>query len=81
MSAHKLPIAYSTYGASIQLHDKFVLLPDIKGRQGAIVMNKVSKKYLTLKPIVSDLKFEVDLEFKLTTPPSQSHGLAMFLLD
>lgn len=72
MAAHKLPIAYSTHGAAIQLHDKFVLLPDIKGRQGAIVMKK---------PIVSDLKFEIDLEFKLTTPPSQSHGMAMFLLD
>lgn len=72
MPAHKLPIAYQTYGASIQLHDKYVLLPDVAGRQGAIVMKQ---------PIMSDLKFEIDVEFTMTSSADKSHGFGMFLLD
>ena len=36
---------------------------------------------LTKKPIISDLKFEIDVEFKLMSSPQNSHGFGMFLLD
>ena len=38
-----MPIAYDTYGASVQLLHKYKLIPDIKDRYGAIVLNKVSR--------------------------------------
>lgn len=41
-SQHHLPLAYDTYGASVQLLHKYKLIPDIKDRYGAIVLNKVS---------------------------------------
>jgi hypothetical protein len=40
-----LPIAYDTYGAAVQLHHRYKLIPDIKDRQGAIVLSKVSNWY------------------------------------
>ena len=36
---------------------------------------------IVFQAIESDLKFEIDLEFTLSTPPDSSHGFAMFLLD
>ena len=45
-------------------------------------MKQVSTKMMTfIQTIESDLKFEIDLEFTLSTPPDTSHGFAMFLLD
>lgn len=41
-SNHQLPLAYNTYGASVQLLHKYKLIPDIKDRYGSIVLNKVS---------------------------------------
>ena len=43
-SSHQLPLAYNTYGASVQLLHKYKLIPDIKDRYGSIVLNKVSGK-------------------------------------
>jgi hypothetical protein len=57
---HKLPIAYTTYGAAVQLHHKFNLLPDVPNRQGLIVMTQ---------SIESDYKFEIDVEFLIETDP------------
>ena len=36
---HQLPIAYDTYGTAVQLHDHFVLTPEVKETNGALVMN------------------------------------------
>lgn len=44
-SQHHLPLAYNTYGASVQLLHKYKLIPDIKDRYGAIVLNKVSETF------------------------------------
>lgn len=41
-SAHQLPIAYDTFGAAVQLHHHYKLIPDVKDRMGAIVLNQVS---------------------------------------
>lgn len=53
-SQHHMPLAYDTYGASVQLLHKYKLIPDIKDRYGAIVLNK---------RIQSDRAIEVDVEF------------------
>jgi|TARA_B110001450_G_C17246164_1_gene329572 hypothetical protein len=44
-SAHKLPIAYDTFGSAVQLHHKYKLIPDVKERYGAIMLNQVSKAF------------------------------------
>ena len=44
-SSHKLPVAYSTYGAAVQIHHKYKLIPDVQSRYGAIVLNKVSHSH------------------------------------
>lgn len=41
-SAHVIPKAYDYQGASVMLHHKVKLIPDVKDRQGAIVLNRVS---------------------------------------
>ena len=70
-SSHKLPIAYNTYGSAVQLHHKYKLIPDVKERYGAIVLNQVSPFFHKIlfffieKQIVSDRKYEVDVEFTL----------------
>ena len=69
-SAHQLPLAYNTYGSSVQLHSKYKLIPDVKNRYGAIVLNKY---------IQSDRKYEIDVEFQLKSPDVKSHGFAIFL--
>lgn len=45
-SNHHLPIAYNTFGASTQLMHKYKLIPDVKNRYGAIVLNKVRNSNL-----------------------------------
>jgi len=70
-SAHKTPLAFDTYGAAVQLHNRYKLIPDIKDRQGAIVLNK---------RIMSDRKYEVDVEFTMKSDEMRSHGLAVMLL-
>ena len=64
-------MAYSTYGASVQLHKKYKLIPDVKNRFGAIVLNK---------RIQSDRKMELDVEFTFRSPEDRSHGFSIFLL-
>ena len=59
-SAHKLPRAYDTYGAAVQLHNQIKLIPDVKNRNGAIVLNR---------KILSDRKYEFDIEFKFKSEP------------
>ena len=49
---HELPVAYNTYGAAVQIHHHYSLLPDVPGRYGALTLNKVSpleKLLLTLQ--------------------------------
>jgi hypothetical protein len=53
-SAHKLPYAYSSYGAAVQLHHRFKLIPDIKSRFGAIVMDRVSDFVMFLTKIIGN---------------------------
>jgi len=40
---HKPPLAYDTYGAAVQVHHLIKLIPEVKERFGAIVMNKEIK--------------------------------------
>ena len=70
---HKLPQAYDTYGAAVQIHSHMKLIPDVKDRYGAIVLNKEIKDARS---------FEVDIKGLLTSDISTSHGFtAMFLAD
>jgi hypothetical protein len=70
----------------VQLHHKYKLIPDIPSRYGAIVLNKVSfllKNHLIiikLQPILSDRKYEIDVEFKLQSEEDMSHGMSVMLL-
>ena len=85
-SAHKLPVAFDTYGASVQLHSKYKLIPDVDRRNGAIVLNKVSVLLsivvLTniVQKILADRKYEFDVEFKFQSDEDYSHGFAIYLL-
>ena len=36
----KLPQAYDTFGAAVQIHSHMKLIPDVQDRYGAIVLNK-----------------------------------------
>jgi hypothetical protein len=47
------------------------LIPDVKNRAGAIVLNR---------QILSDRKYEFDVEFKFKSNPDNSHGFAIMLL-
>jgi len=49
-SSHIVPKAYDTYGAAVQLHNHLKLIPDVAGRYGAIVMNKVSQQRQLTNP-------------------------------
>ena len=40
---HKPPLAYDTYGAAVQVHHMIKLIPEVKERFGAIVLNKELK--------------------------------------
>ena len=70
-SKHHLPLAYDTYGASVQLLHKYKLIPDIKDRYGAIVLNK---------RLQSDRAVEVDVEFMFKSDENLSHGFSIFFL-
>lgn len=55
----------------MQLHSKYKLIPDVKDRWGAIVLNK---------RIESDRKYEIDVEFTMQSNPYKSHGFGIMLL-
>ena len=63
-----MPKAYEYYGASVQIHHKVKLIPDVKDRFGAIVLKK---------RLESDNKFEIDVEFKFNSDESTSHGFEL----
>ena len=69
-SAHNLPKAYEYFGASVQLHHKVKLIPDVKDRYGAVVLKK---------RILSDNKFQIDVEFKMNSDEDKSHGFEIML--
>ena len=63
-------MAYDTYSAAVQVHHKIKLIPDVKERYGAIVLNK---------PILSDRKFGADVEFTMQSNVDSSHGFVIML--
>ena len=68
-SAHKRPIAYTTYGNALELNSKVKLNPAVDNRYGAYVFDGKLK----------DEVFEIEMEFTVASELNRSRGFMMIL--
>lgn len=68
-SAHKMPLAYTTYGNAVELNHKVKLNSVVAGRGGAYVLDRA----ITLTD------FEIMTEFQINTPVDQARGFQLIL--
>ena len=68
-SAHKRPIAYTTYGNALELNSKVKLNPAVADRYGAYVFDGKLK----------DDVFEIELEFTVASELNSSRGFMVML--
>ena len=68
-SAHTRPLAYTTFGNTLELYNKVKLNPGVSDRGGAYVLDQK----------IDDKDFEVDLEFTVHGILSKTRGFMLIL--
>ena len=68
-SAHKRPIAYTTFGNALELVNKVKLSPAVAKRGGAYLLDTT----------INDKEFEIDIEFTIRSDLDQSLGFMALL--
>ena len=68
-SAHTRPIAYTTYGNTLELNNKVKLIPAVPSRGGAYIFDKK----------IEDKDFEIEMEFTMQSDLHESRGFMVFL--